>query len=328
MNSPHSRKIISTNLAIAALAALALSATAGASETRIERNLVLQPGGKLELSTDVGAIEIRGGATAGARLVITAEREDFAELFDVQVRETPGQVTIEVERRDKGVWGWFGASFRGRVHFDIEVPAQTSIAASTAGGPVSLRGTSGDAHVSTSGGSIEARDLGGDLCAETSGGAVSAQRIAGDATLETSGGSIEATAIGGKLDARTSGGGIDISTVAGDILASTSGGGVSIEGAGGRVDAESSGGSVHVDFATGNAHGGDLESSGGPVSASLDPDIGLDVDANTSGGGVRCDLPITVRGALSRSHLRGTLNGGGPLLRLRSSGGGIRIEAR
>jgi hypothetical protein len=40
-------------------------------------------------------------------------------------------------------------------------------------------------------------------------------------------------------------------------------------------------------------------------------------------------VPITVRGKLSRDTVRGRLNGGGgALLEIRSSGGGVTIEAR
>lgn len=315
-------------IAFAALASLALTGAVAAAETRIEKNLTLAPGGALEIATDVGGIEIEARSGAGAHVVLTADRDDFAELYDVRFRESADKVTIEIERKDKGVWGWFGTSFRGRVRLEVAVPADTAVKAATAGGPVSLTGTSRAASLATSGGSIEARNLGGDLKAATSGGPISAREIAGNATLNTSGGSIEAAEIGGKLHAETSGGGIDIENVAGDIVASTSGGGVRISGAGGHVDAESSGGSVRVAFAAGNDRGGELSSSGGPVAAELDPAVGLDVDASTSGGGVHCDLPVTVRGTVSRSELRGTLNGGGALLRMRSSGGGIRIGSR
>ena len=55
--------------------------------------------------------------------------------------------------------------------------------------------------------------------------------------------------------------------------------------------------------------------------------MALDVDAHTSGGKVIFDLPITVHGSNSRNELRGELNGGGPLLKLRSSGGSIKLHA-
>jgi hypothetical protein len=125
-----------------------------------------------------------------------------------------------------------------------------------------------------------------------------------------------------------SGGGVKADSVAGEIEAETSGGGVRISEAGGRVVASSSGGAVWVGFAAGNAKGGDLHSSGGGVHAWLDPAAALDIDAHSSGGGVSCDLPVTVRGKMRRNELEGKLNGGGAVLELSSSGGGVSIEGR
>ena len=100
-----------------------------------------------------------------------------------------------------------------------------------------------------------------------------------------------------------------------------------IRRAGGRVEAHSSGGPVSVGFATGNSRGGILSTSGGGVRAQIDPAVKLSIDASTSGGGVTSDVPVTTVGAISRQALHGDINGGGALLRLRSSGGGIRISA-
>jgi hypothetical protein len=36
-------------------------------------------------------------------------------------------------------------------------------------------------------------------------------------------------------------------------------------------------------------------------------------------------VPVTIQGKIARDSLRGEMNGGGPLLRLRSSGGSVRI---
>jgi len=70
-----------------------------------------------------------------------------------------------------------------------------------------------------------------------------------------------------------------------------------------------------------------LETSGGRVTLSLAPGIGLDLDASSSGGGVDVDVPVEVIGRTSRTRLAGTVNGGGPQMRLRSSGGGVSVRS-
>jgi DUF4097 and DUF4098 domain-containing protein YvlB len=169
------------------------------------------------------------------------------------------------------------------------------------------------------------RDLVGDLQADTSGGSIHLRDIKGKSRVETSGGGIEAVNLEGPLKAETSGGSVSLERVSGDIHAHSSGGGIHIREAGGRVDADTSGGSIEASFARGNARGGSLESSGGGISVSLDPGVGLSIDAH--GNSVSSDLPLTVQGEISRRSLRGTLGKGGESLRLRTSGGSVRIRS-
>jgi hypothetical protein len=66
---------------------------------------------------------------------------------------------------------------------------------------------------------------------------------------------------------------------------------------------------------------------GGGVSVTLGRDTRLSIDAYSSGGSVSCELPVRPLGKQTRTTLRGDLNGGGSVLKLRSSGGGIHIDA-
>src|SRR5437016_1743719 len=152
-------------------------------------------------------------------------------------------------------------------------------------GKVTVRGTSAS-------GGIDVRDLVGDLEAETSGGSIHLRDIKGKSRVETSGGGIEADNLDGPLKAETSGGSVNLDRVRGDIHAHSSGGGIHIREAGGRVDADTSGGSIEAAFSRGNSRGGNLESSGGGITVSLDPAVGLAIDAH--GNSVSSDLPLTV----------------------------------
>jgi hypothetical protein len=63
------------------------------------------------------------------------------------------------------------------------------------------------------------------------------------------------------------------------------------------------------------------------VRAEIDPGARVSIDAHASGGSVNADVPVTIQGKIENDSLRGEMNGGGPVLRLRSSGGGVRISA-
>jgi DUF4097 and DUF4098 domain-containing protein YvlB len=313
------------NRAALAFAAACLIASAGAAraESRLEKNLKLEPGGSFTLKTDVGAVRIRGTGQSGARIVVTSKREDLDEIFRFSFDEGSGSVSVTAQRKHK-LSSFFGSN-NYKVLFEVEVPTKTRVNVDTSGGSIVLRSLEGEAKLDTSGGSIEVEDHAADVVAHTSGGSITLSRIRGKAKIDTSGGGIHAREIAGTLDAETSGGSIELDDVKGDIHAHTSGGGIDIREAGGRVDADTSGGSVQAAFARGNARGGTIESSGGGVSVAVDPSVGLSIDA--SGSSVHADVPVTVHGDISRHHLQGKLNAGGETLRLRTSGGSVRIKS-
>src|SRR5262245_2453995 len=291
--------------------------------TRIVEDRKLEPGGKLIVESDAGSVELKGGSGSGAHIVITSDYDDLKEQFDFKYEETAGTLRIVAKKKGSSWLHW------GTVHapnFEIQVPSRTTPSIQTGGGHIEVDSIDGNADLHTSGGHIQVSDLTGTLTADTSGGHISLKNITGDSKVETSGGHIEATSLKGKLHAETSGGQIRLKDVSGDIDASTSGGHISITGAGGRVKAETSGGHVEVAFARGNARGGEIESSGGGVTVTVDPSLGFAVDAQTGGGSVDSDVPVTIEGHQSKSSLRGTIGRGGETLHIRTSAGSIHIE--
>jgi putative adhesin len=316
-------------LAAAGLGTAAMMAgTAGPVQgaVRVEKHLALAPGGRLTVSTEVGSVVVRGDAASGAAVVVTSDRDDLDREYEMSFAATPGQAQVIIKRRHRD-WSWFEGwqHWRGRVEIAVDVPRATAVSVRASGGRVEASGLEGDTELSSSGGSVVAHELAGKLVAHSSGGAVEVRDLRGDLHLSSSGGRVRATSVQGAVDAQSSGGSVQLEQVAGSVRADSSGGSVTVRGAGGRVEASSSGGPVAVSFAAGNAHGGNIGSSGGSVEVRVDPAVGLDVDAATSGGSVSCDLPVTVQGKISRHSLRGVLHGGGERLHVRSSGGGIRI---
>jgi hypothetical protein len=65
------------------------------------------------------------------------------------------------------------------------------------------------------------------------------------------------------------------------------------------------------------------------VTATVDKSAAFRLDASTSGGSVDAQgLTMTLEGRTRRNRLAGDVNGGGPLLKLRSSGGGVAVKTR
>ena len=308
--------------AAAALAALTcLAAAEAAAEDRIEKDLKLDPGGEFRLETDIGAVTVTGGPDSGAHVVITSRRKDLNELLTFRFDEGANSVHIVAKKRHHN---WFSDHGDG-VQYEVRVPADTRVSVDTSGGAIKISGLRGHAKLDTSGGGIRVDNLAGDLDANTSGGSIHLTDVKGNVRVETSGGGIEGRNLDGPVHAESSGGSIDLEKVTGDLDAETSGGGIRIVDAGGRVRADTSGGSIEASFTKGNSKGGTLETSGGGIEVSLDPEADLAIQA--SGTSVKTDLPLRVQGEISRGHLTGSLGKGGNTLRLHTSGGSVRIQS-
>jgi hypothetical protein len=122
---------------------------------------------------------------------------------------------------------------------------------------------------------------------------------------------------------KTSGGSIRIGKVAGEVKAITSGGSIKVKEVKGTINAKTSGGSVTAYISEQPEGDCSLTTSGGSVSAHLAGNIKVYVDAKTSGGTAHSDFSID--GEKSKRKIRGKINGGGPELYLRTSGGGVKI---
>jgi len=288
---------------VAALSLLVVVSPA-AAETRIEKNLELQPKGLFVLESDVGSVTVTGGSRSGAHVVITSDRDDLNNELDFNFSGSGGEAHVTARRRHDSGW-WHGMS----VHFEVEVPTETRTDIRTGGGGIALSGLRGGADVKTSGGPIDVTGLNGNLEAHTSGGPIHLREVTGEAHVETSGGPIHVEALDGNLRAHTSGGDIRIEHVSG------------------YVEAKTSGGPIRATYSAGNHHGGDLETSGGPIEVAIDANANLNLDASTSGGSVSSDLPVRVVGTVSKSSMHGSIGSGGEELRLHTSGGPIHIHA-
>ena len=182
-------------------------------------------------------------------------------------------------------------------------------------------------EIETRGGRIHVEEIKGRLAALTSGGRIEAAHVAGPVLARTSGGRVEILDVLGDLRTKTSGGSMRLAGIRGDIEARTSGSAVKIEDAGGEVDVRTSGGSIQASFQ--HDPWGRLETSGGSIWVEFPERAGVSLDALTSGGSVKIDPVFEVSGQTGRkSRFRGDLNGGGPPLDLRTSGGSIHIRPR
>jgi DUF4097 and DUF4098 domain-containing protein YvlB len=142
--------------------------------------------------------------------------------------------------------------------------------------------------------------------------------------LDTSAGSIEIENLKGEVDAQTSGGSISLEDMEGDVNIKTSGGSLDLDNIIGKINAHTSGGSIKLKLPTNPTKDSKIKTSGGSITAYLAKDIAVNLSAKTSGG--RVSSEFIVNGTTRKHSIVGTINGGGPALVLKSSGGSVRIK--
>ena len=296
-----------------------------AIESPIHKTFNVAPGGTLTLEADVGDVRVSSGGTGVTIDVKRRARSeeamrDFVVTFDQQGNDVA--VRAKYDRPSR----WFNWSNDVDATFVITVPSQYNLNLSTSGGGIKIGDLQGQVRARTSGGDFDLGNIKGPVDARTSGGDMSITSVRGRLDLNTSGGDIKIGEADGPASAKTSGGSIEVHRVGGDLFAHTSGGSISIDEASGAIDASTSGGSIRARFAQQPRGDSRLATSGGGITVTIAGNVAVDVDAHTSGGDVQTDLPITILGKQSEGDLAGKINGGGPRLVLRSSGGSIKLR--
>jgi DUF4097 and DUF4098 domain-containing protein YvlB len=312
-------KITPLCLAAGFLAVLPIAAHAKI-ERVVEKTFNVQPGGLLTVETQGGNVRVE---TAEGTTVKVVAKESIRANSEKEADEILSRLSLEIEQQSGGVFarskyekkpasfGW-GSWPPVQVSFVVTVPKNYNAELRTSGGDISVSDLDGKLHARTSGGNVSLGKISGDVDAGTSGGNVKLKEGSADVKLSTSGGNVSVDHAVGPTNLDTSGGDISIGSVENTLHASTSGGNVTA-GISGALKGECS-----------------LRTSGGRVRAQVSRDAAFDLDASTSGGDVRADgVTIAIeKGGLGKSRLSGKVNGGGPTLRMRSSGGDISIEAR
>ncbi len=221
----------------------------------------------------------------------------------------------------------------------------------TGGGSIDVGTIAGDIHLQTGGGSIAVHHANGKIIAETGGGSVEIISATQGASIETGGGGIQVRQCNGKVKAETRGGSIDMGDIGGAAEIETGGGSIHLASAKGHVEAHTGGGgielngvpSARVETGAGGivvklvktgapASDSVLETSAGDITVYIAPDVAISVRASVdlgNGHHITSDFPdihVASEGdqwSPKTLTAEGNLNGGGPVLKVRTTTGDI-----
>lgn len=286
---------------------LTAASLAMAEDKVLDRTFTATPGGLLTVSADGAHISVNGGDANQVIVHMVARApQKMLDALTLSATQTAEGVIVEMRRSEPaGLFDWGSSHIEGWI--EVTVPRNYRVEGKTSGGDMRLENTVGNSRLRTSGGNITVRNLKGDLNGHTSGGYVRLESVEG------------------AMDVKTSGGDIRASTIRGDIDASTSGGNVRLTGIDGRILARTSGGSVEVEL-VGVNRGISTTASGGSIELTMPRNAQGTLEADSNGGRITSDFAVGT--AHQDEHrLYGEINGGGDTIRMRTSGGGIRLVA-
>ncbi len=272
---------------------------------------------------------------------------------DIQMMDIGGRALLQTEG---------GNITTGRINYRGGPAAPGERAAAkleTQGGHIKVQEVSGDLDAYTAGGHVQVGNIGGNAKLRTGGGHIRAGHIKGTAQLETDGGNITVGEAGSYVTVRTGGGQIDFGEVHGSVHAQTGGGGIRVIYVAGPMEVETSGGSICLTRITNTVH---AETGNGSITAWINPDspdhlqpvrlpgpsqlatgtgdivvflprnIAATIDATVENGGaqrIEADPSLSLNTKVrqdGQAHALGWLNGGGSVLKLRTTSGKIRLQ--
>jgi hypothetical protein len=244
-----------------------------------------------------GDIHVRAwnGDAVHVRAVVRATARDLE-----AAREIAASVVISEgdtlrasgpELRGNHSWAEWKRNQSWTVDYDVQVPRETELTVAAVNGEVTIRELSGDVYVEGVNGEIAISDAIGDISAKAVNGQVTISRVGGDISVETVNGSIELEGVSGSVDGRAVNGGIEV-TLVGDRLA---------------------------------GEGIDLTTVNGSVDLRIPRSFSAQLELETVTGGMDVDFPSTISGTIPR-RISTPLGGGGPPVRVETTGGAIRID--
>jgi Toastrack DUF4097 len=134
---------------------------------------------------------------------------------------------------------------------------------------------------------------------------------------------------GVRVAARTVNGGIQLTRIPNDVEATTVNGGVEADAVSGTLHLSSTNGGVSLSLASLGTGGVRAETVNGGVRVALPKDAKADVSAHVTNGGIGVDdLPLEITGERTRRRVEGKLNGGGPLVELETTNGGVHLTGK
>jgi len=290
-------------------------------ERRVERRFEIPEDAALNLDTFSGEVRITEVPDAKAIEVLVVQTADVATetamdarlaCVSLEMNQRNGTVSLTTRYAKPMAWSWKTWPPVNLV-YEIKVPRRCDVRITTRDGAIVI-------------GSLEGRVVVGNES-----GDIFTGEIDGPVTAHSLTGGVAITAATGAINASTRTSTIQIGRAFGPTRVSSQGGYIEVQQAGAELVIRGSGSSAHVGFAQQFKHAADIAVSGGELMLVLETNRACTLDLKSSIFGkvnVRGGLPLKVTaGSVGQSSLEATVNGGGPRITARASGGSVVVRS-
>jgi DUF4097 and DUF4098 domain-containing protein YvlB len=161
----------------------------------------------------------------------------------------------------------------------------------------------------------------------TGNGAVTVEGAGSEVDASTGNGRVRVAGTEGRVHVSTGNGAVEVRDAKGQVRVSTGNGDVDVTTAEGPVEVSSGNGDIDVRMSALRARE-DMEFSTGSGSErlTLPANFNGELDATTGNGTINSDFDLKVKGRLDPRHVRATIGGGGPMLRMSTGNGRFDIR--
>jgi hypothetical protein len=219
----------------------------------------------------------------------------------------------------------FSRSHNVSISYDVQVPQQTEVSASSVSGSESIR------------------DVAGPVRAQSVSGSLRVQNIVHEIKLSSTSGTVEVENCGDDVHATSVSGSVTVSKAKGDVVAHSVSGDVHVNNPGGRVDTGSSSGSIDVRGADadvkarasaghvtvqGNPSGSsywELRTVSGAVQIAVPSNANFHFSAGAVSGQIRAQIPIMIE-EQGKHSLRAHMGDGGGRVEIHTVSGDIEVQ--
>jgi hypothetical protein len=279
------------NLRWAAILALALTPAAlFAAEGTFDKTLNVSGTTNLNVGTGSGYIHITPGPDGSVHIIghVHSSMGWFTGSPEDRVRHVTDNPPIVQNGNDIEI---------GQ-HMHLENIAIDYVITAPRGTVIEAGSGSGDLNIS---------NIGAPLKASTGSGSIDVNDLTGDVALNTGSGDIRAMMNNAQY-----------------VKAGTGSGSIHLQGVTGGLFAETGSGDIEVNGQPGSNW--KLETGSGSVTLNTGSGAHFSLDASTGSGDVHSDPPLTTHGSTDRHHVIGDINGGGPIVRVETGSGDVRIH--